>query len=371
MKTHTTEMVVSKVLSSTNQLSADKLMVQKSLPMTALWRSQLSLAEFKLLDLYLSRIDSRKSDQRWVRFEKGEIEHLLGVKYIKPEELKKRLRNLCMVVELPNPDAPGAFDAISLFERAVCVPDSNGVWQIDLQCTPSAMKYIFNIENIGYLRYRLRAICTLSSRYSYILFLYIETNRFRVSWDSDLGELRKLLGCDSEFYSSYKQFNQHILRRCLQELSEKTDCRFSYEPLKQGRKVYGVRFTVSPDFINSPAIPTQKKRESSSPIDQIETEISSVSKTATFLSFLQSACCFPGTGTPEFTLLETNHLLQLIRQIPPSCLPQWTPGGDLEFAMYHYLAEQYAAMCRYSEKKPVKSRISYLLSMIRKDIPAK
>ena len=38
----------------------DKLTVQKSLPLFALWRSELTLAEFKILDTYLSRIDSHK-----------------------------------------------------------------------------------------------------------------------------------------------------------------------------------------------------------------------------------------------------------------------------------------------------------------------
>lgn len=35
----------------------DKLTVQKSLPLFSLWRSELTLAEFKILDTYLSRID--------------------------------------------------------------------------------------------------------------------------------------------------------------------------------------------------------------------------------------------------------------------------------------------------------------------------
>lgn len=58
----------------------DKLIVQKSKPLFALWRSELTLAEFKILDTYLARIDSHKPDKRTVVFEKGELEELLGVK---------------------------------------------------------------------------------------------------------------------------------------------------------------------------------------------------------------------------------------------------------------------------------------------------
>ena len=45
------------------------------------------------------------------------------------------------------------FTKISLFEKAECYQDSDGLWQIDLGASVSAMKYIFNPENLGYLRY--------------------------------------------------------------------------------------------------------------------------------------------------------------------------------------------------------------------------
>ena len=59
--------------------NVDNLTVQKSRPLFALWRSELSLSEFKILDTYLSRIDSHKPDRRTVTFEKGELEQLLGI----------------------------------------------------------------------------------------------------------------------------------------------------------------------------------------------------------------------------------------------------------------------------------------------------
>ena len=49
----------------------DKLVVQKSLPLFALWQSDLTLSEFKILDTYLSRIDSHKPDKRQIVLKKG------------------------------------------------------------------------------------------------------------------------------------------------------------------------------------------------------------------------------------------------------------------------------------------------------------
>ena len=51
----------------------DKLMVQKSKPLFALWRSELTLAEFKILDTYLARIDSHNPDKRQLFLKKANL----------------------------------------------------------------------------------------------------------------------------------------------------------------------------------------------------------------------------------------------------------------------------------------------------------
>ena len=120
------------------------------------------------------------------------------------------------------------------------------MWQVDLACTESALEYIFNIENIGYLRYRLKNIVDLTSRYSYILYLYLENNRFRKSWKISLDELKRILNCNAESYTEgYKDFNKDILKRCQKELHEKTNLRFSYFPTDKKCRTYkSIQFTI-------------------------------------------------------------------------------------------------------------------------------
>ena len=185
--------------------SEDKLIVQKSLPLFALWRSELTLAEFKILDIYLSRIDSHKPEKRAVMFEKGELEKILGVKKINNQDLEIRLRHLMgNVIEIPDESMKRGFKLVTLFEEAVAEQDDYGLWQVKLECTQKAMKYFFNIENLGYLRYKLRCITSLTSRYTYIMFIYLEANRYRKSWDVPLHELKQILDCDKE--ELYKEF---------------------------------------------------------------------------------------------------------------------------------------------------------------------
>ena len=224
----------------------NKLTVQKSLPLFALWRSDLTLSEFKILDTYLSRIDSHKPEKRAIILEKGEIENALGIQKINNQDLKLRLKHLMgNVVEVPDKDEKKGFQLVTLFEEAEAEQDDDGLWNVKLECTQKAMKYFFNIENLGYLRYKLRCITSLTSRYTYIMFIYLEANRFRKSWEVSLDELKEILSCDKEeTYKAFKRFNDLILKKIHKEMHEKTECQYSYFPIKRGRSVKAIRFEV-------------------------------------------------------------------------------------------------------------------------------
>ena len=224
----------------------NKLTVQKSLPLFALWRSDLTLSEFKILDTYLSRIDSHKPEKRAIILEKGEIENALGIQKINNQDLKLRLKHLMgNVVEVPDKDEKKGFQLVTLFEEAEAEQDDDGLWNVKLECTQKAMKYFFNIENLGYLRYKLRCITSLTSRYTYIMFIYLEANRFRKSWEVPLEELKEILHCENEVtYNEFRFFNVKILKKVQKEMHEKTECQYSYFPIKRGRSVKAIRFEV-------------------------------------------------------------------------------------------------------------------------------
>ena len=222
----------------------NKLIVQKSKPLFELWRSNLSLAEFKIMDMYLARIDTHKPEQRTVKLTKGQLEEALGVTRINRPDLEQRLKNLYQPIDLAKEDRK-RLHLVSLFEEAAADQDDDGVWQITLTCTNAAMKYFFNAEKLGYFRYKLRSITSLTSRYSYVLFTYLEDNRYRKEWDVPLAELKRILNCDGDTsYNEYKIFNQRILKKCQKELTEKTECRFTYTPIRKGRSVAAIRFEV-------------------------------------------------------------------------------------------------------------------------------
>lgn len=329
----------------------DKLTVQKSLPLFSLWRSELSLAEFKILDTYLSRIDSHKPDRRTVVFEKGELEKILGVKKINNQDLKARLKHLMgNVIEVQDDSEKQGFRLVTLFEEATAEQDDYGLWQVKLECSQKAMKYFFNIENLGYLRYKLRCITSLTSRYTYIMFIYLEKNRFRKRWDVPLDELRQILDCDKEeLYKEYKFFNQKILKRVQKEMDEKTECRYTYEPIKKGRTVVGIRFEVE-------TLPILEVQVPEAPVPKEDT--------------LDRPLWESALDEWKLSQAQLEEIQTLLVTVPVHKLPS-CQEEDLEKAYYQYMAQKAAEIKRRNEQKPIRSRFLYLRKLIQGDVSSK
>ena len=335
----------------------DSLVVQKSTPLLSLWRSDLTLAEFKILDTYLARINSHNPEEREVCFEKGELENILEVQRINNDELKARLKHLMgHVVEIPDEDEEEGFRLVTLFDEATAKQDESGLWTVKMMCTVPAMKYIFNIENLGYLRYKLRCITSITSRYTYIMFTYLEKNRFRKSWEIDVDELKRILCCENEeTYKQYYRFNDLLLKRVQKELHEKTECRYTYEPIKHGRSVVAVRFTV--ETIPKVAVDEKISGHWQKP-DTIDEErwkhwyVHEPLKTLG-LNLSKEQC---------------DEVLAILATIPKSKLPiDPVTGDDLEIRRYHYLEQKTAEIARRDTEKPIKHKYAYLLAAIKKD----
>ena len=332
----------------------DNLLVQKTNPLLTLSETNMTLAELKILDAYLSRIDSHDQEKRFIRLEKGQIENILGVTQIKPHDLEKRIDNLFQTITIRDERKSKGFTKIALFEKAACYQDEDGLWQVDLGASWSAMEYIFNPETIGYLRYRLANVISLTSRYSYILYLYLEHERYRKSWEIDLDELKAMLRCSADTYDQFKRFNDLVLKKCHKELTEKTTLHFTYSPVRRGRAVRAIRFTV--ETLPALEVPDQLSLAdiSTRPEDQIE--------------FLRSACTPAGATNPEFSRAEMEQLFEVLVMLNDDMLPCPKDSPlDIEFRRYHYLRQKYTAMNCYDAKDTVRNRFSYFLSMIKND----
>ena len=237
--------------------------VQKQKSLMLLQDSPLALTELKLIDLYLSKLDNYLSkqltpdgktekikSQKMITIGNGDLERSLGLTHINKIDLDKRLRALMTPIEVSDKLDEEHLSLIVLFNTIHAERGNNRTWDVTFEMTDAAEKYVFIPENIHYLRYRLLNVVNLSSRYAYFLYMYLEDERFKhTDWRVELEELKELLGCsDQPTYQEYRFFNSKVLLASQKELAEKTDCKFTYTPIRRGRggKVVGVEFHLEP-----------------------------------------------------------------------------------------------------------------------------
>ena len=329
----------------------DKLTVQKSKPLFALWQSELTLAEFKILDTYLGRINSHDDEQRTVKFEKGELESLLGVKQLKPQVLDERLKHLMTTVRISDENRKNGFTRIALFEKAYAEQDDYGVWKAELTCTETAKKYIFNVEEINYLRYKLKNIINIKSRYTYIMFLYLWENKYRGSWEVPLDKLKSLLNCENEYCNQFKVFNDRVLKRVYNEIHKVTDIRYEYETVKKGRSVVAIRFIYKSKCVD-------EVEESQNTLEELQEK--AIKEKELWQEPLENF---------KFTQEQYDELFSVLVTIPESKLPQSSACyGSIELMRYHYIDQKAKGIIRRDRQKAIRSKFAYLLKLMKKDI---
>lgn len=237
--------------------------VQKQKSLMLLQDSALPLSALKILDLYLSKLDNYISkqltpdgktekiqSQKLITIGNGEFERALGLTHINKDTMQTRLRDLSQPIEVSDKNNEDLLDLVWLFSHIHAERGENSTWTVSFEMSDGAEKYIFIPENIHYLRYRLMNVVNLSSRYAYFLYMYLEDERFKhTDWRVELEELKAILGCsDQPTYQEYRFFNSKVLLASQKELAERTDCKFSYTPIRRGRggKVVGIEFHLEP-----------------------------------------------------------------------------------------------------------------------------
>lgn len=359
-------------------ISESRMTVQQSLPiLMSLGRSPFTLAELKLLDVYLGRIDSHNPYKRKVIFGKKELEKKLGVTEIKVEELDKRLKNLMTSIRIDDEEERNGFTRIGLFEIARVYEDIDD-YQIEMECTQSAMKYIFNIEDKRYLKYLLDSISMMKSRYSYLMFRYIEYNRFRGEWDIGIEELKIVLNCEQEeTYKIYKHFNNLVLKKIHKEITELTDCKYIYEPIKKGRSVIAIKFKVQ-HIPNCNIIDTDYKEIDSETATTNENddnvgvwygteEYEKITRMGLWTSILME-----NGDKYMFSLVQYEELFNILCSVPEWKMPIDVAigfsGTELEYRRYNYISQKYSLLKVQMKKTDIKNVYSYFREMIKKDL---
>ena len=335
-----------------------KYWVQKSDPLVMMRSVPFSLGELKILDTYISRINAGDSSRCTVIFTKEEYEELMGLTCANPRALEKHTKGMLgKVVELEMPN--DEYLQFVLFEQARYRKDEYGKPIIELTCTPTAKDLFFCIGKYHYFKYALENVINLTRKASYLLYVYILTNRYRGKWEIELEELRdNVLDCKGKkTYKEFKEFKKSVLAPAVKEVNEKTDCQFDYEPVKRGRTIAAIAFKYhsKKEQIEQQALAAlpEPKADEQMSFDEFDEDIEEqeINYGGELADLLGNASC-----DDEFSPEQIRVLQDLVLQVV----------GHDHMQCCDYLSHKVHIMNLYNPKR--ENRFTYLVKMIKNDI---
>lgn len=118
--------------------------------------------------------------------------------------------------------------------------------KISAKFNPSAYPLLTKLKK-GFTKYNLIEFLQLPSLYSQRIFEILKSyeNLDKESIEIKLIDLHRMMNCSESLRKSFKDFRRFILEKAELDINKKTTLRFSWEPIKTGRKVTAVRFTFT------------------------------------------------------------------------------------------------------------------------------
>lgn len=341
----------------------ENYIVKKRNVLNELRANNLTLQQLRFFSIYLSKIDPENIESRKVKFSIMDFQTIMDMKKIKIEYMKDVTNGLLSkIVNVPN--ERGGYSGFQLFKKCIVDTDENG-WFIEIDAHDDALPLMFEFKN-KYFTYRLWNALQLKSSNQirmYEILKQYEKIGYRIV---SLEELRGLLGIEKNEYKVYKDFRRRVLDSCQQALEENTDIKFTYEPYGSkgpGGKVISLKFTIESNGKHKDPLLLEDFIEKYN-LETIEEKNTDEND---FISFLQEACCKNGSEKSEFSRAEMEEILSALVKVPKSLLPENPMSDKLEIRRFDYLKEKYIRMNRISEKEEIKSKVSYIIAMIKKD----
>lgn len=145
-------------------------------------------------------------------------------------------------------------------------------------------------------------------------------------------------------------------------MHEKTECKFSYKPIRKGRSFKEIEFELEPI---AKIICLEDTDLSQVTLDQIleEQEDTETHNKELWQSAIKEF---------NFTLEQLEEIRSVLVTIPDSKLPEdiTTYTNDIQFRRYHYIQQQMLLLKRRDREQTIKNKFAYFVKMIKTDSKA-
>lgn len=210
-------------------------------------RFDMSTYEMRLFITMLSRISKTDTDFKECSIHISDfMDHSTGGKtYTIIKEacvsLSKKVIQIESMVEGKNGGMKKKFVVLPLMAMATY---QEGEATITAQFNNKLKPYLLNLAG-NFTQAEIRQLFKLKSFYSYRLYWLLKQYQTFGERYIELGELREMLNLQ-EKYDRFQDFKVKVINAAMRELKD-TDMAFTYEPVKKGKTVVGIRFYFSPE----------------------------------------------------------------------------------------------------------------------------
>ena len=214
-------------------------------------RFELSLTEQKTVAYVCSMIQPMQTEESGFKleyeFKIREYCKICGIDYDNGKNYQdvkatlKKLRDRSMWMTLPD----GSETTVSWLDR-VTTNKRSGLAHIRID--DRLIPYLFDLKQ-QFTQYQLYNVLGMKSAFSVRIYELMKSYSFRHTMEIDLNELKKLLMVeDVKSYNRFPDFRRFVLEKAQSEINELTDIDMTFEPIKTGRKVTSIKFTIDEKF---------------------------------------------------------------------------------------------------------------------------
>lgn len=197
-------------------------------------QSDLNLTQLKLFAMVI--IATVKNPQNdFYRFSIKELMDEFNITDTNYTALKRATGDMIKLIVLKTKDRE---HQLTLFTDIIY---ESGV--VDMYLHKSIKPYILDIEK-KYTKYYFENISWLNSIYSIRIYELLKEYEFRKSRNFELWDLRFLLNISEDKYKNYPDFKKRVLLSSQRELQEKTDLAFTFEEIRERRRVVRLDFKI-------------------------------------------------------------------------------------------------------------------------------
>ena len=218
--------------------------VERSNQLNQLSPSGMSLTEIRFLAIYQAKINARNPESRVVTFPLDEFCNIMEVKELNVAHIKNVAdKIICKPVHIP--DGKNGVYVVPLFNKChIRIDEKIGKWLVDIKCSEEVLPYMFEMKK-NYFTYELWNALKLKSVNQVRMYEVLKQYEKIGVRTIEIDELKRMLGIGKNQYSRFQDFRRKVLELCQEALERYTDIKYTFEPIKQGRKFHALKFNIT------------------------------------------------------------------------------------------------------------------------------